>query len=418
MDRIILHSDINSCFANVECLYNPELRGKPVSVCGSIEERHGIILASTTEAKRFGVKTGEAIWQAKQKCPDLITITPNYDRYVKFSKMSREIYSDYTDRVEPFGLDEAFLDVTGNPKAVGDGYEIANEIRKRIKFELGVTVSVGVSFNKIFAKLGSDMKKPDAVTTITRNNYRRKVWSLPVGDLLYVGNATRKKLHALGVYTIGELANAKESVLKKHLGKMGTILYSFANGYDRTPVALYGESNIIKSVSNGTTPPRDMKDMQDARIILMMLSESVAERLREHGFSAGVVYINFRDTSLNHFQKQIKLNRPTSVSTDILNIATELLRQSWSFSVPLRSITVGASDLCPKNSPLQISMFTDERKRIKQEKLEIAIDEVRRRFGHYSIMRAVTHLDDSLGRIDPRGEHVSYPVGYFKEYTT
>lgn len=417
MDRIILHSDINSCFANIECLYRPELRGKPVSVCGSVEERHGIILASTIEAKRFGVKTGEAIWQAKQKCPDLITLTPNYDRYVRFSKLSRDIYADYTDRVEPFGLDEAFLDVTGNPKAFSDGYAIADEIRKRIKFELGVTVSIGASYNKIFAKLGSDMKKPDAVTTITRSNYRDKVWPLPVGDLLYVGRSTKHKLSELGISTIGDLANAKETILNKQLGKMGSILYSFANGYDRTAVALHGESSIIKSISNGTTPPRDIKNMQDARIILMMLSESVAERLREHGFFAGVVQINYRDTSLNYFQKQIKLGRPTSVSTEILEKASELLQQSWSFSLPLRSITVGAADLCPENTPSQISIFENEHKRIKREKLELAIDDVRRRFGHYSIARAITHLDDTLGKIDAKGEHVSYPVGFFKEYS-
>ena len=417
MDRIILHSDINSCFANVECLYRPELRGKPVSVCGSIEERHGIILASTIEAKRCGVKTGEAIWQAKQKCPNLITITPNYDRYVKFSKLSREIYSEYTDRVEPFGLDEAFLDVTGNPLAFGDGSSIANEIRHRIKYELGVTVSIGVSYNKIFAKLGSDMKKPDAVTAITRDNFQEKVWPLPVEELLYVGRATRQKLSELGVKTIGNLATLKEDIVRKQLGKMGSVLHSFANGYDRTPVALHGESNIVKSISNGTTPPRDMNNMQDARIILMMLSESVAERLREHGFSANVVYINYRDTSLNYFQKQYKLTRPTFLSTEILDTATELLRQSWTFSVPLRSITVGVSGLCPQNTPSQTSIFTDEHKRIKREKLEAAIDDVRRRFGHYSIMRAIAHFDDTLGKIDARGEHVSYPVGFFKEYS-
>lgn len=417
MDRIILHSDINSCFANVECLYNPELRGKPVSVCGSIEERHGIVLASTIEAKRFGVKTGEAIWQAKQKCPDLITITPNYERYVRFSKLTRKIYSDYTDRVEPFGLDEAFLDVTGNPKAHGDGFAIADEIRKRVKFELGVTVSVGASYNKIFAKLGSDMKKPDAVTTVTRDNYRDKVWPLPVGDLLYVGRSTRRKLAEYGIHTIGDLATTNETILRKYLGKMGGILYSFANGYDTTPVALAGESNIIKSISNGTTPPRDMKNIQDARIILMMLSESVAERLREHGFAAGVVQINFRDTALNYFQKQIKLNRPTSVSTEIMDIASGLLQSCWSFAVPLRSITVGAADLCPENTPAQISFFADEHQRIKREKLDKTIDDIRRRFGHYSIMRAVTNLDDTLGKIDARGDHVSYPVGYFKEYS-
>ena len=206
MGKIILHSDINSCFANIECLYNPSLRGKPVSVCGSIEQRHGIVLASTIEAKRCGVKTGEAIWQAKLKCPELITVPPHYDLYVKFSKLSREIYAEYTDMVEPFGLDEAFLDVTGHPLSQNGGKPIAEEIRRRIKAELGITVSVGAADNKIFAKLGSDIKKPDAVTVITPENYREKVWPLPVDSLLYVGRKTRDKLNGLGITTIGHLA--------------------------------------------------------------------------------------------------------------------------------------------------------------------------------------------------------------------
>lgn len=416
MDRVILHSDINSCFANIECLYNPSLRGKPVSVCGSIEERHGIVLASTIEAKLCGVKTGEAIWQARQKCPNLIAIPPNYARYVRFSQLSRQIYSDYTDRVEPFGLDEAFLDITGHPKAADGGKVIAEEIRERIKFELGVTVSVGASFNKIFAKLGSDLKKPDAVTVISRHNFTDIVWPLPVENLLYVGCNTKHKLRSWGIRTIGDLAATREDMLIKHLGKMGSILYGFANGYDCTPVSKIGEETAIKNISNGTTPPRNMENLQDAEIILTMLSETISERLRSHGFSAGVVYINFRDTSLNYFQHQQKLDRKTTLSSDIIQASLSLLSDSWNFSVPLRSITVGVSDLSLEGAPAQLSFFCDEKQRIKREKLDSAVDDVRRRFGHYSIMRAVTCLDNTLGKIDSGHEHVSYPVGFFKEY--
>ena len=416
MDRVILHSDINSCFANIECLYNPDLRGKPVSVCGSIEERHGIVLASTIEAKRRGVSTGEAIWQAKKKCPELITVKPNYDRYVRFSRLTRQIYADYTDRVEPFGLDEAFLDVTGHPKATDGGRAIAEEIRRRVKFELGVTVSVGASFNKIFAKLGSDLKKPDAVTVISPSDYRERIWPLPVESLLYVGRATRKKLRGCGINTIGDLAAAREDVLENLLGKMGSILHSFANGYDRTPVARIGDESAVKSISHGTTPPRDIKTMQDARIILTMLTESVAQRLRSHGFAAGLVSVNLRSTSLNCIQHQRKLLRRTSLSTEILDTALELIGEVWDMSVPLRSVTVGVSDLSSQALPDQLSVFTDESRRIKREKLDIAIDDIRRRFGHYSIMRAVACLDDTLGKIDAVHEHVSYPVGFFKEY--
>lgn len=416
MDKVVLHSDINSCFANIECLYNPSLRGKPVSVCGSIEERHGIVLASTIEAKRRGVKTGEAIWQARQKCPELITVTPNYDRYVRFSKLARNIYADYTDMVEPFGLDEAFLDVTGHPDAKDGGVKIADEIRRRIKYELGITVSVGASFNKIFAKLGSDLKKPDAITAISRENFKTRVWPLPVEALLYAGRSTTRRLHECGIKTIGELAMCREDVLKNQLGKMGSVLWGFANGYDATPVARLGDFPAAKSISHGTTPPRNMENFQDAEIIITMLSESVTERLRSHGFKAGTVYINFRDTALNHYQRRHKLSPKTALSAEISSAATALLREAWDFSVPLRSITVGTSDFSPDALPVQLSVFSDEEQRIKLERLDNAIDDIRRRFGHYSIMRAVTCLDDTLGCLDAKNEHVSYPVGFFKEY--
>lgn len=410
MDRIILHSDINSCFANIECLYNPTLRGKPVSVCGSVEERHGIVLASTIEAKKCGVKTGEAIWQAKQKCPELIVVEPHYDRYVRHSNMSREIYNEYTDLVEPFGLDEAFLDITG---ISDNGEATAQEIRKRIKEELGVTVSVGVSFNKIFAKLGSDMKKPDAVTVITRENFREKVWPLAANEILGVGRQTEKKLSMLGIHTLGELAHADEHVMQKQLGKMGVILKSFAMGQDISPVMKFGTHHTVKSISNGTTPPRDLKTFEDARLVLLMLCESVSQRMREQGFAAFVVHIYGRDTNLNTFQHQVKLDRPTDISSELLDTAFSLLKQRWSFKAPLRSITVGVSELVPSGIAQQTSIFVDEAMRVKLEKLDTAIDEIRSRFGHYSIMRAVTHLDTGLGMIDARSEHVSYPVGYF-----
>lgn len=415
MGKIILHSDINSCFANIECLYNPSLRGKPVSVCGSIEQRHGIVLASTLEAKRCGVKTGEAVWQAKLKCPELITVPPHYDRYVKFSKLSREIYAEYTDMVEPFGLDEAFLDVTGHPLAKDGGRPIAEEIRQRIKAELGITVSVGAADNKIFAKLGSDIKKPDAVTVITPENYREKVWPLSVESLLYVGRKTRDKLSGLGITTIGHLAMCDISILTNLLGKTGELIWTFANGLDRTPVSRIGQGNVIKNISNGTTPPRDMRTLEDGKIILCMLADTVSERLREHGFKAGTVYINARDVDLNTFSHQKALSRPTDISRHILSAGTVLLRECWSFEKPLRSITIGVSDFSPADCPVQLTVFDDEEKLRKLEHLDRAVDSIRRRFGYFSISRAVTNLDKSLGHIDARREHVSLPVGFFKE---
>lgn len=207
-DRTILHCDMNNFYASVECLYNPALRGKPVAVGGDVEARHGIILAKNYEAKKYGVQTGEALWQAKQKCPGLTIVPPSFEKYLRFSRLAREIYGCYTDRIESFGLDECWLDLTGSERLFGGGKAVADKLRERIKFELGVTISVGVSHNKIFAKLGSDMKKPDATTVITRENYKDVVWPLPVSDLLFVGPATTRKLARYGIHTIGQLAQA------------------------------------------------------------------------------------------------------------------------------------------------------------------------------------------------------------------
>ncbi len=413
MGRVIFHSDINSCFANIEVMYDPSLRGKPLSVCGSVDDRHGIVLASTAEAKACGVRTGEAIWQAREKCPDLVVVEPHYDRYLRISRLSRSIYGEYTDLVEPFGLDECFLDVTGNPRLRDDGGEsLAEELRQRIKDELGVTVSVGASDNKIFAKLGSDMKKPDAVTVITRDNFRRKVWPLPVRDLLMVGRATAGKLQARGIDTIGDLANCDPAALHSWLGKWGYTLHAFANGQDRTPVSPAGEERVVKSIGNGATMPRDLMNMEDALVLFTALSESVAQRLREQGFEARTVSITVRDCQLNWFERQMSLPRPTDLSGELCRCAMELLRRSYNWERPIRSIGIRAANLCPAGSPAQLSLYEDEGGRIRRQALERAVDDIRRRFGHYSIARAVTLTDPILGHIDPIGEHVAYPVGF------
>ena len=278
-----------------------------MAVSGNPEKRHGIILAKSEEAKKFGVKTGEAIWQAKKKCPQLITLPPNFSKYVEYSKSVKEIYYKYTDMVESFGLDEAWLDVTGSTRLFGNGYKIAQKIRNRIKKELDITVSIGVSYNKIFAKLGSDYKKPDAVTLINKSNYKHMVWSLPAEDLLYVGSATKKKLNSLGIFTIGQIANTPVDILKKNLGKWGQMLHSFANGNDTSTVALYGETSPVKSIGNSTTSPRDLKDITDVKIIMGVLADSVARRMREQGLSCMLVSITVRDNSLCSFTRQKKL---------------------------------------------------------------------------------------------------------------
>lgn len=413
--RSVLHIDMNACYASIECLYDPSIRNLPVAVGGDVEARHGIILAKNQIAKRYGVKTGEALWQAKQKCPELHIVPPHFDRYLRFSRMAREIYADYTDLVEPFGLDEVWCDVTGTQKLRERGLEaLANEIRERVKFELGITVSVGASWNKIFAKLGSDYKKPDAVTVFTPENYRDKVWPLPASDLLGVGRATERKLASRGIHTIGDIAAAPPSMLRGFLGKWGLILHDFAAGYDSSPVARAGDEAVIKSIGNSTTTPRDLCCDEDAGIVYWMLCESVAERMRESGFLCRGVQVHIRDNELASFERQLKLESPTCLSSTLHEAAMRLLRENWDWHKPLRSIGVRATDLLPASTPVQCSIFEDSERQEKRERLERSVDDLRRRFGHYCVGRAVCVSDPTLRNISPKDEHVIHPVGYFK----
>lgn len=410
MSRIILHSDCNCFYASVECALNPELKGKPVAVSGNPEKRHGIILAKSEEAKKFGVKTGEAIWQAKKKCPQLITLPPNFSKYVEYSKSVKEIYYKYTDMVESFGLDEAWLDVTGSTRLFGNGYEIAQQIRSRIKKELDITVSIGVSYNKIFAKLGSDYKKPDAVTLINKSNYKHMVWSLPAEDLLYVGSATRKKLNSLGIFTIGQIANTPVDILKKNLGKWGQMLHSFANGNDTSTVALYGETSPVKSIGNSTTSPRDLKDITDVKIIMGVLADSVARRMREQGLSCMLVSITVRDNSLCSFTRQKKLLSYTDITSEILSTALALFKESYSWKKPIRSLGLSVSELTCKDSGTQLSLFEDNKKRLRQESLDKTTDALKNRFGNFIINPAVMLKDTTLSGFNPKADHTIHPV--------
>ena len=413
MGRAILHIDMNSCYASIECLHHPEIRHLPVAVGGDVEARHGIILAKNELAKRAGVKTGEALWQAKQKCPDLVIVPPHYQLYLRFSRMARAIYAEYTDLIEPFGLDEAWIDVTGSG-VFGDAVEIAETIRNRVKFELGITVSIGVSFNKIFAKLGSDYKKPDAVTVFGKDDYREKVWPLPVEELLYVGPATTRKLRARGIRTIGDLAQTDPTLLHSWLGKMGYVLHAFANGNDPSPVAPLGEEAIIKSIGNSTTTPRDLTCEEDVNIIFYVLAESVAARMRENGFRAKTVQISLRDTDLFSFERQCKLESPSCLASELHDAGMRLLRDHYRFRKPLRSVGIRGMDLVPIQTAMQLNFFEDPVRREKRERLEVAVDELRRRFGHAAVSRAVTMCDPSLGTINPKDDHTIHPVGYFK----
>ena len=410
MERTILHVDINGCYASIECLHQPSLRDKPVAVGGDAAERHGIILAKNELAKKAGVKTGQALWQARQTCPGLVILTPNYPLYLRFSRLAREIYRTYSDRVEPFGLDECWVDISG----AKDGTALAHEIRRRVKFELGITVSVGVSFNKVFAKLGSDYKKPDAVTVFSQENYKNFVWPLPAGEMLYVGPATQRKLYSHGVKTIGDVARLDPHILCGWFGKWGTVLHAFALGDDPSPVAYATDEAIIKSIGNSTTTPRDLTCDQDAEIVYWMLAESVAERMREEGFLARGVQISLRDNELFSFERQLKLPRPTCLASELHDAALKLLKQNYRWKKPLRSIGIRATDLIPAATPLQLTIFEDEEKRKRLEDLERTVDVLRRRYGHYAVCRAALTLDRTLNNINPKEDHTIHPVGYFK----
>lgn len=414
-ERVILHSDLNNFYASVECLHRPEIRDKPVAVCGDPAARHGIVLAKNYLAKATGIQTGEVIWQAKQKCPQLIVLPPNYPLYLRFGRLARGIYASYTDQVEPFGLDEAWLDVESSCSLFGDGVRIADEIRERVKSEMGVTASVGVSYNKVFAKLGSDMKKPDATTVINRGNFKQMVWPLPAADLLYVGRATRRKLARFGISTIGDIAGTDPGFLKSRLGKWGEVLWSFANGHDHSPVMRMGEESLIKSVGNSITTPRDLENDQDVQMIFYVLSESVAARLREHGFKCRTAHIYIRDKDLFTWGVQGKFVQPTNLSTDLAEKALALFRANYSWTNPIRSVGIRGCDLIAADTHEQLALFEDGKGRMKQEKVEAAVDILRRRFGHFSIQRAVLLQDHNLGAINPKEEHVIHPVAFFKE---
>lgn len=412
--RTILHVDLNNFYASVECLYNPSLRNKPVAVAGDPANRHGIILAKNMPAKKMGVKTGEAIWQAQQKVPDLICVPPQYDKYLRFSHAARKIYCRFTDQVEAFGIDECWLDVSGSLNLFGSGPEIAEKIRRTVKDELGLTVSVGVSWNKIFAKFGSDYKKPDAITCITKENYKNIVWPLPVSELLYVGKASAYKLNRRAIYTIGDLAERDPVLLKLALGKWGLILSDFARGLDTAPVRTIDERSAIKSIGNGVTTPRDITHADDAKLVFICLSESVAARLRENALKCTGVEITLRDNTLYTINRQMQLPYPTYFSEDIINAAMQLLHRNYDFynNKHLRSLGVRGINLVTADAGIQLDLFCDA-KLDQKEKLAKAVDQLRHRFGHDAILRAASLLDNSL-RINPKDDHVIHPHSYFR----
>jgi Nucleotidyltransferase/DNA polymerase involved in DNA repair len=397
---------MNGFYASVSSLYHPEYRGKPLAVGGDADKRHGIILASNQEAKKYNIKTAEPIWQAKAKCPHLIICPPEYDLYVKFSNHVRKIFLEYTDLVEPFGLDEAWLDVTNSKWLFGDGVKIANEIRERIKSELGITASVGVSYNKIFAKLGSDYKKPDATTIISRENKDEIVNPLPVENLLYVGRATKQKFDRYGIYTIGDLAKQNVEELQKLYGQNGRLLWKFANGYDNSPVCKWGSQPAQKSISNSTTTCKDIEGYADAEIVLYVLAESVAASMRKQHVACRKISVYFRDTELKSTIRQCTLDEVSQSAEVILKQAMRLLRANYKFEIPLRSIGICASNFEPELTSKQLSLFGEDKFSTKQLELEKTIDEIRERFGFKVVKRGLMLVDMELSDFNPSRENI------------
>ena len=388
-ERVILHCDLNCFFASVELLRYPALRDVPVAVCGDPESRHGIVLAKNEAAKQLGVKTAETIWQARQKAPHLITLPPHHGLYREYSRKVNAIYGQYTDLVEPFGIDESWLDITGSMHLFGgDGKSIADQLRERLREELGLTISVGVSFNKIFAKLGSDYKKPDATTVIDRSNWQAIVWPLPVGDLLGVGRSTQKLLRQYGVETIGQLAAFPRQTLETLLGKHGTQLHDYANGLENSPVRPQHEAEPVKSVGNGTTFPRNLTRWEEVRSGLAVLSDSVAGRLRRQGLYCGGVALTIRNAQFRQFSRQVRLDAPTHLQKDIYQTALALARQSWHAPDPIRALTVTALYLTDSADSFQQLDLLDgaaAQREEKQERLEQAMDAIRGKYGKGAI---------------------------------
>ena len=413
MARHILHVDQNCFYASVEMQRHPELRDKPLAVCGSQEERHGIVLTANYLAKPYGVKTGMAIWQARQRCPNLVILPPDMDEYIRFSRMARDIYEDYTDQIEPFGLDESWLDVTGSVGLFGDPMSIAREISGRIKFELGITASIGVADNKITAKLGSDYKKPDAITRIEADNYKEIAYPLPVEDLLYVGPATSRKLRAIGIRTIGRLAECPVDVLVRRLGKMGAVLHTFANGRDVSPVQRSDHIPNIKSVGNSATTPRDLETEADVKLMLYLLAESVCARMRELVSRCTVVEIYVRDTQLNSIVRQRKLQAPSCSSQELAETGLDIFRRNYRWDRPVRSIGLRGAGLVEAQGTVQLSLYTEDQKRDKWERIDTAVDHLRQRYGYMSVRRALMDSDPLLGHINVKDGHTVHPVGYF-----
>lgn len=413
MNRIILHSDLNCFYASVEMLYHPEYRNIPLAVCGDPDERHGIILTKNQHAKKHGIKTGEAIWQARQKCPNLVCVKANFELYLRYAKKVQKIYRRYSDHIESFGIDESWIDISDCHHLYPSPEALANQIKETIKFELGLTVSIGISYNKVYAKLASDLADTDSFCTVYPHEKESKVFPLKASHLLFVGRSNEKKLKMYGIYTIGDLATTPLEQLKRIFGKVGEILYDFANGIETSEVAHFEANSLMKSLGNSTTCPKDLTTLEEVKIIFTILTESICARAREQGLYGKTVTISIRDSSLVTITRQMALPQQSDCTDYVLQYALLLFKKHYHFHKSIRSLGVRLSNLT-KSPPIQQNSFFEQHKDSSMKELELAFDEIRNRFGHYAIQRGCVLQDNDLNRLDPKSDHVIFPESYFK----
>ncbi len=387
-DRVILHCDLNNFYASVETVLNPALKGKAIAVCGRTEDRHGIVLAKSEKAKRYNIRTGDVVWEAKKKCKELIVLEPNFDEYVKYGKAVRQIYYNYTDLIEPFGLDECWLDVTDSDKIFGSDYETAYKIKEQVKKEIGLTLSIGVSFNKVFAKLGSDLKKPDGITIIRKDSFKEKIWNLPASDMLWVGRSTEKVLKKYGIKTIGDIANTSPEILVSFFGKNGYSLWKCANGYENSAVSSFGDMPEVKSIGRGCTLVSDLETDEEVWRVLLTLSHSVSKHLREEELMASGVQITVKSNDLQSVQFQKKLCFATQNAREIADCAYELYLERYDKELPVRALTVRAIDLLSFNTAQQLNIFFDINKHLRHEIIEKTVIELNKKYGKHTVIEA------------------------------
>jgi len=410
--RLIFHCDCNNFYASCECLERPELKNVPMAVAGDPKYRTGVVVAKNELAKKAGVKTTDTVWQAQRKCPGIVFVPPRHALYAKISRQVNEIYHEYTDYLEPASIDESYLDMTGAPEYYGmTAVALADTIRQRVREEIGVTISVGISHCKVFAKMGSDYKKPDATTHITPENYQELLWKLPIGDLLFAGKATVGELNKHHIFTIGDLAQRDRAWLGALLGKGGQQLWDYANGLDTEPVRLWGEKEEIKSVSRGMTFRRNLVTEEEVWCGLSVLTDEVAAQLRHHGLKGSVVQVHMKTPELKTISRQVTLDHYTNLHKEVLQTCMEIVRTHWHIGEksPIRALTAGVTHLVPADQATeQLNLFAmagmgekPAMNREKQEKLEAAMDKIRMKHGNSSITMGYTE-NEAIGVIRQR----------------